>query len=158
MWNRAKDRIIAEQHREITRLREEILRWRSDRDKTNQELGGLRTQNVDLHKDNVRLASHLELVIVQLAAANDERVALLRARGVAVPDAPQVDVARPGETPVPPSPQVWGTPLAEEQEAASTIAAVEAGSNMSLFEDPGDGAAAVLGRKHNEFGEVEYGR
>lgn len=122
------------------------------------ELGGLRTMNVQLHRDNSQLAHQLELVIVQLAVANDERVALLRARGVAVLDTPQFEVARPGEAPKA-TPAAWvGRPLEDEaeEEKARTVSAMESSAAASLFDDPGDAAAAVLGRAHNELGEVEY--
>ncbi len=122
------------------------------------ELGGLRTINVQLHRDNSQLAHQLELVIVQLAVANDERVALLRSRGVPVADTPQFFVAPNGDAPRPVAPAWVGRPLddADEEEKARTVASMESSAAASLFDDPGDEAAAVLGRAHNELGEVEY--
>lgn len=123
------------------------------------ELGGLRTINVQLHRDNSQLAHQLELVIVQLAVANDERVALLRARGVDVHNSPQYEVSRPtGEAPKAVTSAWVGRPLDDEveEEKARTVAAMESSAAASLFDDPGDAAAAVLGRAHNELGEVEY--
>lgn len=121
------------------------------------ELGGLRTQNVQLHRDNSQMAHQLELVIVQLAVANDERVALLRSRGVPVLDTPQFDVARPGEPPQA-SPAAWaGRPLGDDdEEKLATVAALESSAAASLFEDPGDDIAEQLGRRHNDMGEVEH--
>ena len=123
-----------------------------------RELGGLRTQNIQLHRDNSQLAHQMELVIVQLAIANDERVALLRARGVGVQDTPAFHVERPGERPAPGATPLWnGTPIADETaEADRMLAAVADGAAASLFDDPGDDVAAKLGRRHNEFGEVEF--
>ena len=151
-----KDRLIAEQHAEMTRLREDILRWRHGRDEINRELGGLRTQNIQLHRDNARMAHELEMVLVQFAAANDERVALLRSRGVPVNDPPQMSVEKPAGTLPAAPPPIWGTPMDDERDGIKTIAAIEAASNASLFEDPGDAVAEQLGRRHSEFGEVEY--
>ncbi len=156
MWSTAKDRIIADQHHEITALRGEVLRWREGRDEINRELGGLRTQNVQLNRDNSQLAHQLELVIVQLAVANDERVALLRQMGVAVQHAAQFAVAAPGTMPKATTPLWEGTPLEDEDEKKQTVAALESSAAASLFEDPGDELAAALGRSHSESGEVEY--
>lgn len=156
MFNFNSSRIISEQHDEIARLRAEILRWRDGRDQVHQELGGLRSQNVQLHRDNSRLAHEIEMVLVQLAVANDERVALLRSRGVPVNDPPTMTFHAPdGSIPRPVEP-AWGTPLEDEHEKANVMASVEAASNASLFEDPGDMIAETLGRQHNEFGEVEF--
>ena len=121
------------------------------------ELGGLRSQNVQLHRDNSMLAHQMELVIVQLAVANDERTALLRARGIAANDTPTFHVEHPGGTmPVGAKPAWHGTPIDEEVEAARTLSAIDAAAAASLFDDPGDDVAAALGRRHNEFGEVEH--
>lgn len=121
------------------------------------ELGGLRAQNVQLHRDNSMLAHQMELVIVQLAVANDERTALLRARGVSASDTPTFHVEHPaGTMPVAAAPAWHGTPVADEDEALKTLAAVEASAAASLFDDPGDAYAEAMGRRHNEFGEVEH--
>lgn len=121
------------------------------------ELGGLRTQNIQLHRDNSMLAHQMELVIVQLAVANDERVALLRARGVAAPESPSFHVEHPaGDMPKPASPIWHGISVDDEDEARKTLADLEASSAASLFDDPGDDVAGKLGRRHNEFGEVEH--
>ena len=121
------------------------------------ELGGLRAQNVQLHRENSSLAHQMELVIVQLAVANDERTALLRARGVAANDMPTFHVEHPAPLSTAVPTQAWhGTPMDDEAEAAKTLAAVDASAAASLFDDPGDEVAAALGRRHNEFGEVEH--
>lgn len=155
MWINRRD--WHEQQRELVRLREEILRWRDSRDELNRELGGLRTQNVQLHRDNAQLAHQMELVIVQLAVANDERVALLRSRGVPVSDTPTFHVEHPGAKPAEAAKPIWnGVGLDDEDEQRKTLAALESGAAASLFEDPGDDVAEALGRRHNEFGEVEH--
>lgn len=158
MWKWiSQSQLVEARDREIVSLREQLDDTRAGADLAQRELGALRAENVMLQRDNARLANQMEMLIIQLATSNDERVALLRERGARVADPPSMSVEQPGPSATP-RPAFVGRPLedADEEERLRTLAAMESSSAASLFDDPGDTVAEALGRRHNEFGEVEH--